>query len=346
MACADIEMKDPTLQNSSTMQDQVNSSPYDAPLHLRSAHLQTMLNGRGPRAWRARRILRGLKSRSLLLTAEDGTRLLAEFDQARDSRSRALVVLLHGWEGSSRSAYMLTTASCLLAEGYDVLRVNLRDHGESHHLNRELFNSTRSPEVASALQGYVDRENYQRHYLAGYSLGGSFALRIAADAGAGLRLNACVAVCPPIDPANAMVALNTGFFAYERYFFRLWRDSLRRKLTHFPELDYAEDLARARSIDDLNRMFIPSYTAYKRIEDYFAAYSLVGSRLSALSLPAHMILAQDDPIIPFSDVERIDPIDNLHIEATRHGGHCGFLENLSADSWIESRLLQILAQHR
>jgi len=328
------------------MQERNNANSYDAPLLLRSAHLQTMLNGRGPRAWRARRISRKLNSRTLVIEAEDGTRLLAEFDQARDSGSRALVVLLHGWEGSSRSAYMLTAAARLLAEGYDVLRVNLRDHGDSHHLNRELFNSTRSPEVASALQGYIESANYQRRYLAGFSLGGSFALRIAADAGAGLGLNACVAFCPPIDPANAMVALNTGFFAYERYFFRLWRDSLRRKLSHFPELDYAEELAQAKSLDDLNRMFIPGHTVYERVEDYFAAYSLVGSRLAALSLPAHMILAQDDPIIPFSDVERIDPIDNLHIEATRHGGHCGFLENLSADSWIESRLLQILAQHR
>jgi predicted alpha/beta-fold hydrolase len=315
---------------------------YDAPVHLRSAHLQTVLNGQGPRAWRARRILRKLNTRSLLLAAEDGTRLLAEFDGAPDSKLSALVVLLHGWEGSSRSAYLVTTAARLLAEGYDVLRVNLRDHGGTHHLNRELFNSTRSPEVASALQGFVDAGNYQRHYLAGFSLGGSFALRIAADAGARLRLNACAAICPPIDPANAMVALNTGFFAYERYFFRLWRDSLQRKLEHFPELDYADELARAKSLDDLNRMFIP----YERVEDYFAAYSLVGSRLATLSLPAHMILAQDDPIIPFADVDRIDPIDNLQIEASRHGGHCGFLENLSADSWIETRLLQILAQHR
>ena len=325
--------------------NRMTSIRYDAPVYLRNAHLQTMLNGQGPRAWRARRILRSLQSQSLVLEAADGTRLLAELDRADGPGRSALVVLLHGWEGSSRSSYLVTTAARLLAQGYDVLRVNLRDHGNSHHLNRELFNSTRSPEVASALQGFVDTADYERRYIAGFSLGGSFALPIAADAGVELGLNACVAISPPIDPAHAMDALNGGFFAYERYFFRLWHRSLKRKLEHFPDLDYADDLTRAKSLDDLNRLFIPSHTIYERIEDYFSAYALVGARLAALSIPAHLITAQDDPIIPFSDLDRIDPIADLHIETSRYGGHCGFLESLAAESWVEKRLVQILAHY-
>jgi hypothetical protein len=319
---------------------------YKAPFYLRNAHLQTVLNGQGPRAWRARRILRDLNSKELLLNASDGTRLLAEFDQAQDAGRAALVVLLHGWEGSSRSSYIVTTTESLLAQGFDVLRVNLRDHGASHHLNRELFNSTLSPEVASALQGFFDEHAYARRYIAGFSLGGSFALRIAADAGVELGLNACIAVCPPIDPARAMTALNSGFFAYERYFFKQWHGSLRRKLELFPDLDDVAKLGQAKSLDDLNRLFIPSHTNYERIEDYFAAYSLIGARLTALALPAHLIAARDDPIIPSDDLERIDPIEHLHIESHRHGGHCGFIENLAAASWVEKRILQLLETYR
>ena len=73
--------------------------------------------------------------------------------------------------------------------------------------------------------------------------------------------------------------------------------------------------------------------------------ALVGARLAALPVPAHLITAQDGPIIPFNDLERIDPIVNLHIETYRHGGHCGFLQNLSADSWVAARLLQTLQSH-
>ncbi len=319
------------------------SNLFKPPRHLRNAHLQTMLNSQGPRRLRARSILKALSSEALILQAGDGTRLLAELDHAQNSRS-ALVILLHGWEGSSRSAYLVTTAASLLARGFDVLRVNLRDHGDSHHLNREIFNSTRSPEVASALQGFVETGAYERVFLAGFSLGASFALRIAADAGVELGLDASIAVCPPTDPARAMDALNQGFFVYERYFFKRWHESLQRKLKCFPELDFAAELAASKSLDDLNRLFIPRHTIYDEVDDYFAAYALVGDRLSCMAMPAYLIAAEDDPIIPVDDLARIRPNENLHIETHRYGGHCGFLENLAARSWVEQRILELVEQ--
>ena len=317
---------------------------FEPPRYLRNPHLQTLLNSQGPRKLRAQFILNKLISKTLTLQAEDGTRLLAELDHAVTKRS-ALVILLHGWEGSSRSSYLVTTAATLLAQGFDVLRVNLRDHGNSQHLNQELFNSTRSPEVASALQNFLSGHAYEHVYLAGFSLGASFALRIAADVGVDLGLNACIGICPPTDPARAMDALNQGFFAYERYFFKRWHGSLQRKLQCFPQLDYAAELASAKSLDDLNRIFIPRYTIYHELGDYYAAYALVGGRLSSLAIPAYLIAAEDDPIIPVDDLRRIDPIETLHIETWRHGGHCGFIENLAARSWVEARMLQILEQY-
>ena len=316
---------------------------FNPPFYLRNPHLQSILNSQGPRRLRARRILSQLAPQVLTLQADDGTRLEAALDRAGNPASR-LVILLHGWEGCATSAYMLTTSASLRAHGFDVLRVNLRDHGYTHHLNRELFNSTRSPEVASALKNYLGSEAWEQVYLAGFSLGGSFALRIAADAGAELGLKTAIAVCPPIDPARAMDALNQGWFVYERYFFKRWRDSLQRKLEHFPDFGYAEELASARSLDDLNEFFIPRYTEFTEVGDYFAAYALVGDRLADLAMPARLITSEDDPIIPVDDLARIDPIENLAIEKHRFGGHCGFIENLGAQSWIESRLLQLLLQ--
>ncbi|MCP4390627.1 MAG: alpha/beta fold hydrolase [Gammaproteobacteria bacterium] len=317
---------------------------FKPPRHLRNAHIQTVLNSQGPRKLRANTILRWLSTQQLTLQAEDGTRLLADLDLSVTPRS-SLAILLHGWEGSSRSSYLVTTAARLLANGYDVLRVNLRDHGNSHHLNRELFNSTRSPEVASALQGFVDSHEYENVFLCGFSLGASFALRIAADAGIELGLNAAIAICPPTDPARVMDSLNQGFFAYERYFFKKWQQSLQRKLEYFPEFDYGADLATAKSLDDLNRMFIPQHTSYKDIGDYFAAYALVGNRLAALEVPATIIASEDDPIIPVDDLLRIEPVESLRIETCQYGGHCGFIENLSARSWVEDRIFELMAQH-
>jgi predicted alpha/beta-fold hydrolase len=71
----------------------------------------------------------------------------------------------------------------------------------------------------------------------------------------------------------------------------------------------------------------------------------VGARLAALAMPAYLIAAEDDPIIPVDDLKRIDAIETLRIETCRHGGHCGFIENLAARSWVEARMLQILRNH-
>ena len=42
--------------------------------------------------------------------------------------------------------------SCCSTRGFDVVRLNLRDHGETHHLNRDLFHSCRLPEVVGAVR--------------------------------------------------------------------------------------------------------------------------------------------------------------------------------------------------
>ena len=71
------------------------------------------------------------------------------------------MVLLHGWEGSAESLYVLSLAQLLYQQGFEIVRLNLRDHGETHHLNRELFHSCRLPEVVGAVR------TLQRQDLAG-----------------------------------------------------------------------------------------------------------------------------------------------------------------------------------
>ena len=67
------------------------------------------------------------------------------------------MVLLHGWEGSADSLYVLSLAQLLFEQRFEVVRLNLRDHGDTHHLNRELFHSCRLPEVVGAVRALQQR---------------------------------------------------------------------------------------------------------------------------------------------------------------------------------------------
>ena len=100
---------------------------------------------------------------------------------------------------------------------------HLCDHGDTHHLNQGLFHSCLLPEVTgavAALQGLFAGRPLQ---LIGFSLGGNFMLRVAAQArSAALNLGQVIAVSPVLDPPATLAALQRGMPGYELYFVRKW----------------------------------------------------------------------------------------------------------------------------
>ncbi len=301
-------------------------------------------------------------SRPLLIDCGDGVRLQAFHSAPRsmprsapgsmqrstpgragvgsESRRRAprVAVLLHGWEGSASSLYVLSLAAQLHERGFDVVRLNLRDHGGTHHLNRELFHSCRLPEVVGAVQRIQSLHPGARLALAGFSLGGNFMLRVAAEAAAArLEIAKVVAISPVLDPAATLAALEEGFRAYHSYFIRKWTRSLRLKQEAWPEdYDFAP-LARLGGLRALTAELVRRHTLFSGLEEYLNGYAIVGPRLAALSVPCTIITALDDPIIPARDLARLAPSPALRVVATRWGGHCGFLDHPARWTWAERR---------
>ena len=70
---------------------------------------------------------------------------------------------------------------------------------------------------------------------------------------------------------------------------------------------------------------------------------MAGDRLRALPIPADILMAADDPVIPLREFEQVADFPNVHIELAAHGGHCGFIENVRLDGyaerWVTQRLL-------
>jgi len=321
----------------------LNIRNVDYPIQppFRNPHIQGIIGSGWLRRLALRRATQKLQAmQQQLILSWNNVRLMGYLDRHRPN-PRGLVVLLHGWEGSAESTYIISAAATCTGAGYDTFRLNLRDHGPTHHLNRDLFNSTLTAEVTHAIKQVRERYPGIPCHLAGFSLGGSFALRIAADNGDRLRLNSIVAICPPVNPANAMAALNARSRTYGAYFFQKWKKSLATKLHHFPDLAYGEALNRSRNLDQLNDFFVPGHTPFATPERYFAAYTVTGTRLAALTVPAWLITTRDDPVTPCQDISSIDGSVNLNVEIAKRGGHCGFLQNYRLETWIDNRLLQI-----
>ena len=248
--------------------DTIDPGSFRPPPGLRHRHVQTMLTSIPlyALARRGRTAALLASSREEIIDCGDGVRLMGVMS-ARASAARGLVILLHGWEGCADSSYMLSAGATLYERGYDVFRLNFRDHGATHALNEELFHSCRIDEVVNAVRAIQDRHHALRTVLVGFSLGGNFALRVAVRAaGAGIELDRVVAVCPVLRPKNTMQALETGLWVYRRYFLKRWRRSLAAKARCFPGLYDFGDLRRLRTLSATTEFLVTRYSGFPDLD--------------------------------------------------------------------------------
>ncbi len=318
---------------------------FRPPRWLKSAHAQSILPSLPLRRSRVARYTARWRraSRELLLDCGAGVTLQAFHSRpaaAVPLREPVAAILLHGWEGSAESQYILSLSHALLERGVDVLRLNLRDHGNTHHLNRELFHSCRLPEVVGAVARLRALFATHRIVLAGFSLGGNFMLRVAAAAPAsGIAVDRVVAISPVLDPATTLDALENGFPLYHAYFVQKWTRSLLLKQRAWPGVYRFEPLLRSRNLRRMTEELVLAHTEYADLESYLAGYAITGARLADLSVPSVIVTAADDPMIPARDLARLARTDALRVVTTRHGGHCGFLEHLGPMTWVDRFVL-------
>jgi len=321
---------------------------FSPPGWLANAHLQSILPSLKLRrpllARRAHAML--ARSQTQIIDCGGGVRLMGCYSPqaaAGGAPARDLAILLHGWEGSADSLYVLSLAAHLFSLGCDVFRLNFRDHGPTHHLNEEIFHSCRLDEVVGAVRSIQAKLPERRTTLAGFSLGGNFALRVAARAPtAGLRLERAVAICPVLRPHSTMDVLEDGWFIYQRYFIAKWKRSLRLKQQYFPErYDFSTILAQ-RSIKAMTQILVERYSEFPDLDAYLRGYAIVGDALARLEVPSHILFALDDPIIPAHDLHELARSPHLEITTLPHGGHCGFMDRFNSESWADRLVARLM----
>jgi predicted alpha/beta-fold hydrolase len=327
----------------------MNGTDFKPPRLLQNPHVQSVLASSGVRRFVALRRGNEIETRAVehILDCGEGIRLQG-FHTAQRARAeaRGLVVLLHGWEGSARSNYVLSTGARLLREGFDVFRLNFRDHGETHHLNREIFHSCRIDEVVNAVREVASRFPSRALAIAGFSLGGNFALRVALRApAAGIALAYALAVCPVISPASGLFGLENAPRFYERYFRYKWTRSLRAKQALFPDTELFSREELDGDLRGLTRSLVLRHTSYGSLENYLNGYSIEGDRLATLRVPATILTSADDPVIPIDDFRALKLPPNVELDIAAHGGHCAFISDFSLRSFTEDYIAERMFAH-
>jgi hypothetical protein len=323
---------------------------FRPPWWLRGGHRQSILAGLPLRRATVRRRTLPVCSaaREWLLDCGDGVRLQAWHSSPASRGKRSgdkVVVLMHGWEGSADSLYMMSAAQALFDAGYEVVRLNFRDHGATHHLNPELFHSCRLPEVIGAVRAIQAAMPGRPLHIAGFSLGGNFALRVGAVAQReGIELARVFAVSPLLDPQRTMRQLTRGSPVYHTYFVVKWSRSLLKKQAAWPDRYQFRDVMRNGNLWQMTDELVRQFTEFSDIDSYLAGYAVTGQRLATLAAPATIVASRDDPIISAEDLNRLDYSGKLRVRLTATGGHCGYLQDLTGPSWVDRVMIEEFSQ--
>ena len=317
----------------------MHRTPFQPPAYLKPAAVQTMLASLKIRTWGKKNLLH--RERQMVLETQKGVRLLGIHSPQPEKNHRGLVILLHGWEGSAHSTYMVTCGDFLYRSGYAVFRLNFRDHGNSHHLNRGLFYATLLDEVWDAVHQASNLGRGAPVYLVGFSLGGNFAIRIAARyAGQGnCKLSRVVSISPVLDPDKATDRID-GNPLILRYFLKKWRRSLILKQTLYPDLYDFSDILKMKTLREMTARLLERHTDYADTHAYFKAYSIQPELTPQITLPLSILTAIDDPIIPIEEFQHLEPGSSTDVIMLKHGGHNGFLEGLFQPAWYDRFLLK------
>lgn len=316
---------------------------FQPPLFLKNAHVQTVLASSklrtlGPNA------MRNAACKKIIETA-GGVKLLGYHSVQPNRPAKGLVILLHGWEGSADSTYILRCGRSLYRHGYDIFRLNFRDHGDSHHLNSGIFYAVLLEEVFQAATQAAEFAGAGPVFMVGFSLGGNFVLRILEKCVSVPfpNLRHAVSISPVLNPEASTMQIDRIAFI-RKYFLSKWRRSLVKKQELFPNLYDFENVMDLKSIQAVTDALLEKYSDFDSAQDYFRAYSIMGSAIKNVNIPTTIITAEDDPIIPIKDFYDLKLNNQIQLIIHSYGGHNGFITGFKLHSWYENRIIKLFDQ--
>jgi uncharacterized protein len=312
---------------------------------LRNGHLMTIAN-----AFLLRRFPRLRASTARLFEVEPGAQLRGDCHWQSNPQNHPTLLLLHGLEGSSDSAYILGTAEKAFVAGFNVLRLNQRNCGGTERLTRTLYHSGRSDDFSAIVLELIERDGLPEIFFAGYSMGGNLALKMTGEFGdaAPPQLRGIVAIAPCLDLAACCDALSAPRnFLYNRHFMERLKRRMRHKASLFPEIYLTDSLLmalrRVRNVREFDDAITARFCGFEGADDYYARSSAIHV-LHAIHVPTLILTAQDDPFVPFStfNLAALRENPSIQLVAPHHGGHCAFVSRESGDErfWCEARIVE------
>jgi len=289
------------------------------------------------------------QARVFQVTADTG--LLAQCHWQGNPPEKPTILLIHGLEGCTESHYMVGLAQKAWKRGWNCVRINQRNCGESEHLTSTLYHGGLSQDFKAIIHELTDQDHIQHIWLIGYSMGGNLALKLGGEVGETLpALQGIATVCPNIQPATCVRALQRpNNRLYHDHFLTSLKAKLRRKDRLFPGKWDLTRLPHISTLWEFDDVYTGPDGGFRNAEDYYARSASI-QVFPGIRKPTLIITAQDDPFIPYDMFVGTTVQTNrfIRLVAPVHGGHCGFFQRRQAQEdpfWAENRILDWIQSH-
>src|SRR5262245_16742474 len=225
------------------MSDLIVNDTFVARPALRNAHRMTLYGWGNPRYFP---MLPPPTVR--FFDVDHDARVLAHCHWQPRKWERPALLLLHGLNASSDAHYIRGIAAKAFARGMNVVRLNQRNCGNTEHLSAGLFHSGLTADARFVIDELTAVDRVGDVAVAGYSLGGNLALKLAGEYGdrPPVALRAVAAVSPILEISLCVHALERpGNLMYQWNFVRDLKARMRRKDRFWPG---RYDLTRLRFV--------------------------------------------------------------------------------------------------
>ena len=277
--------------------------------------------------------------------------VLAHCHWQREPWNRPTLIALHGLNGSSDAHYMRGLAAKAFAHGLNVVRLNQRNCGNTEHLSAGLFHSGLTADARHVIEELSEVDGIRQITIAGYSLGGNLALKLAGEYGDDPHpaLRAVAAVSPILEISDCVRALERpSNFLYEWNFVRDLKRRIRRKVQLRPGSFDLTKLKHVRTVREFDEEYTAPHFGFLNAEDYYYRASAMRV-IDRVRVPALIITSEDDPFVPSAPFRDARVTGNRYItlELCQHGGHCGFVGEPRAEDdgyWAEDAIVDFVTR--
>lgn len=266
---------------------------------------------------------------------------------------KPIVVLFHGLTGSFHSSYIQGSMNLLSINGFYVVLMHFRGCSGKDNILPRSYHSGDTNDAKEFINHLNIRYPKNKKFAVGYSLGGNMLLKLLAESGISLNIEAAISVSAPLQLDICANKMNTGFSKLYQY--RLMKDLKKTLLRKYQKHNMKKligleekQVKKLKSFWEFDEAYTAPIHGFKSAKDYYTKSSSK-QFLKDIKTNALLIHSLDDPFMTPCILPKKEEISKTtNIEIFSHGGHVGFISGsiFIPQYWLEKRILSYFNSYR